>query len=393
MGRWARVMRIALGVLFVVLALAYVIRSALLKAYVDENAALVEVYWPDHPRVLASAALIEVARAAGGGEPVPPETISRLRRLSEISPLFPEPFLVAGATAVREGDYARAERLLLHARTRAPRSAAARYLLADLNLRQNRIGPALEELAVIRRLVPSLSVTLAPALAQYIARAGAGEEVRRVLREDPQLEDLLLTELAADPRNAKTILMLARPYRRSEPVPQWHQRLVASLVEAGDYDTAFALWRRYAAPSDAAADVASFQRSSSRSPFTWTFAENSAGSANADRNGVHIFFTGRENVTLASRLVMLPPGSYLLSMTVRGRAPAEGAVSWSVTCVPEKQQVARLPIAATGALSQRFDVPSDCSAQKLELIGLGQTFPATAEFTISGFQLKRLAGQ
>lgn len=393
MVRWLRVMRIVLGVLFVVLALAYVTRSAVLKAYVDQNAALVEVYWPDHSSVLASAALVEVAKAAGGGEPVPPETIRRLKRLSEISPLSPEPFLVAGATAVKEGDYTRAERLLLHARTRAPRSAAARYLLADVYLRQNRIGPALEELAVIRRLVPALSGTLAPALAQYIARAGAGEEVRRVLREDPQLEDLLLTELAADPRNAKTILELARPHRPSEPVPQWHQRLVASLVEAGDYGTAYALWRRYASPSDAAANVARFQRSSSPSPFTWTFAENSAGSANADGNGLQIFFTGRENVALASKLVLLPPGSYLLSMTVRGRAPSEGAVSWSVTCLPEKQPIARLPIAASGQLALRFDVPSDCSAQRVELIGLGQTFPTTAELTILDFQVKRLAMQ
>lgn len=386
-------MRIALAGLFAVLAVAYVTRSALLKAYVDQNVALVEAYWPDHSSVLASAALVEVAEAAGGGEPVPPQTIRRLNRLSEISPLSPEPFLVAGATAVREGDYPRAERLLLHARTRAARSAAARYLLADLYLRQNRIGPALAELAVIRRLVPALSGTLAPALAQYIARTGGGEEVRRVLREDPQLEDLLLTELAADHRNARTILELARPYRRVEPIPGWHQRLVASLVEAGDYGAAYALWRRYASPGDAEADLASFQRSSSPSPFAWTFAENSAGSANADGNGLQIFFTGRENVTLASRLVLLPPGSYLLSMTVRGRAPAEAAVGWSVTCMPEKRQVAYLAIAAAGQLARKFDVPSDCSAQRLELIGLGQTFPTTAEFTILEFQLKRLARQ
>lgn len=391
MGQWPIQMRVAIGALFVATMGVFAVRSAFVKAYVDENVTLAHSVWAEHPDVLASVSMIEVGQAAGQSRAVPLETMGRLRKLAAVSPLAAEPFLVSAATMIRNGNYVAAERLLIHARTREPRSEAARYLLGDLHLRQNRLGPALENLSVLRRLVPSMSQALAPALADYVRRTGAGEELRAVLKGDPELENLLLTELAADHRNAGLVLQLARPHRNSDTVPAWHQRLVASLVKAGEYDQAHDLWRRYAAPGDAARDLSTFRRSSAPSPFTWTFAETSAGSATPENNVLQIFFTGRENVSFASKVVMLAPGIYRLSTAVTGRPPAEGQVSWSVTCLPEGTELAQLPLSAPGNSSLSFAIPQSCRAQKLELKGMGQTFPEPAEFTITNFSVRRVS--
>lgn len=393
MGRWPREVRIAIGTLFVVLAGAHAIRSAVVRAYVDEDVTVAASAWPEHPKALASGSLLAVAQVAGRGDPVPSETKGNLRRLAATSPLSAEPFLVAGATEVRNGNYGVARRLLVHARERDPRSAAARYLLSDLYLRQNQLAPALQEVAVLRRLAPSISGPLIKALAEFIRLSGATKEVRGVLDSDPELENMLLTELATEPRNAAVILQLARPHRSSDRIPSWHQRLVASLVEAGEYGRAFLLWRRYAPRGDAATDISNFERSSLPSPFTWTFSESSAGSAAPDGNALQIFFTGRQNLTFASKLAMLPSDTYGISLRVSGEPPAEGNVSWSVTCLPEGKQVAQLPVSDAGQVSLRFEIPADCVAQKLELKGFGQVFPETAEFTISDFRVRRLPKQ
>lgn len=393
--RRSKVLGAIIAVLFVVLSGAYAIRTAVVSAYIESNPAFAASVWPGHPDVLASKSMAEVGQAAARGEAVPVETLGRLKLLSARSPLVPEPFLVTGATALRTGNYSKAEELLVAARQRSSRSIAARYLLSDLYLRQNRIPPALEELAVLTRLMPSISAPLAPALAQYAQTPGAAPRLRQVLKDDPQLESLLLTELAADPRNADLILWLARPHRPSDDVPRWQQRLVTSFVEAGDYSRAFQLWRRYAPQADSSGDISRFERSASVSPFTWTLAQGSAGSAETHNGGLQVVFTGRNTVTLASRVSLLSPGSYRMRMQISDELPDAETISWSITCLANDSQILNIPFsrARSGVLSARFHVPRECRAQKFELKGVAQTFPQTAEFLLKEFQVEPVSGQ
>ena len=98
---------------------------------------------------------------------LPPESArGRLRHLATSAPLAPEPLLVHGAIALKEGQTQRAERLLVEARRLSPWSAAARFLLADVWLNQGRIEDGLGEMAALSLLIPGSSVQLAPALAQ-----------------------------------------------------------------------------------------------------------------------------------------------------------------------------------------------------------------------------------
>lgn len=384
-------LRLVLAAAFVLLAGTFALRSAMVAAYTKTNAPLAARWWPDHPEVSASVAMIEVGHAAGLNQGVPPDTSTRLKALSTRAPLAPEPFLVAGTSELSRGNYSEAETFLLAARERGPRSAATRYLLSELYLRQNRVGAALAELAVFRRLVPALTGALAPALAQFAQTPGAASRMRHVLKNDPDLENLVLTELAADHRNADLILSLAARRPTDGAVPAWQGKLLSALVTGGNYEQAYALWRAFAPPTDVRADLSSFQRSKSPSPFTWTLAEGSAGAVEAAQNGLDVQFTGRANVTLASRTVLLPKGRYVMRMRVSGDVPPAESVSWSLTCLPNDRKAANVSLARPGTLSVAFEVAEECRAQRLELKAVGQTFPETAEFSIRGFVIRRLS--
>ena len=102
--------------------------------------------------------------------------------------------------AARTGNFERAETLLSIARQRAPRSAAARYLMADLYLRTNRPVAAMAEMAVLNRLLPAGSLQLAPSLAAYARVPGSIPRIKALLESYPELEEPLLHSPNCVPR-------------------------------------------------------------------------------------------------------------------------------------------------------------------------------------------------
>lgn len=130
---------------------AEVARLTLAVAFAETRPQLAARLGPSVPDVLVSQAMAQVGEAAAQGQAPPQSAIQRLRQLTRVAPLRADPFLVEGAIAQRDGDIVRAEQLLLEARRRDPRSAAARYLLADLWLRQGRIADGIVEMAILSR--------------------------------------------------------------------------------------------------------------------------------------------------------------------------------------------------------------------------------------------------
>lgn len=386
------ILRVILAALFVLVTGAFAIRTAVVGAYSNEKPSVAASFWGGHPDVLTATSMAEVGEAAARTELPSANTLERLKTLAKRSPLAPEPFLVRGATAMSAGDYGRAEQLFLAARQRDPRSVAARYLLADLFLRQNRGAEAIQELAVLIRLMPSFIAPLTPALAQYARTPGAVSHLRQAIRENPQLETLILTELASDPGNTELVLSLAPDQRTTDEAPPWRHKLVSTLIEAGEYDRAYVVWRRFGS-GDESDEGFAFRRAPVPSPFSWTFAQQNAGTAEPINGRLDVVFSGTKSLILASKVARLEPGIYEMRMQVAGDTPE--SVRWSVTCLPGNRQVVEAPLssARSGNLSSRFHIPPDCPAQKLELKGVAETFPATAKFSISGFEVKQVAAQ
>lgn len=387
-------LRAILVILFVLLAGGHAVRTAAVKALAEEQPAKVAGLWPGHPDMLRSVAMGEVGEAAGRGQAPPPSALQRLEQLALAEPLAPEPFLVQGAIAQRGGDGARAEQLLAAARTRDPRSAAARFLLADLYLRNGRILPGLAEMSVLARLVPGAMQQVAPALAAFATSAGAVPHLKRILLAHPELEPALLSRLAEQPRNAELILAIARPRQGGEEPPRWHGILLAKLVEDGDYARAHSVWSRLTAvPPEASRGLvnADFARDGAPPPFGWTLAASSQGVAEPGGGGLRVLYFGRDDAVLASQLMLLPAGRYRIAMRVSGLADDNAGIGWTVTCLPREQRVLELPL-GDGPIAGNFAVPVGCQAQRLELQGTAKEFSRSTDFRIAGVRLVRIGG-
>lgn len=348
---------------------------------------------PEIPPVLAATVMADIGAAAAAGTAPRPETLADLRQLAAIAPLRPEPFLVNAALAERAGDSARSVELLTQARLRSPRSAAARYLLADNLLRGGNVIGALREMAVVSRLLPGASVQLVPALAQYARTPGARDELAAVVRANPLLKRPLLNALAADPANAELALALAgRDLRSPDPKDKaWKSRLLQGVVARRDYPGAYALWRKLAGVPGGPAPLlynGSFRQTEAPPPFDWTYASGRGGGVAEPANGrLRVLYYGREDLVLASQLLLLKPGAYRFQAPTSGTA-APDALSWKLTCAGSKKELMALNVGAAGRAT--FTVPPGCSAQRLALSGRSSDMPEDSDVLIGPIALAKV---
>lgn len=380
--------------MFVIVAGAQIVRTVLLSSNGASSSIAVST-WPLHPQVQTSAIMAAVGGAAAKGEQPPERTLQQLRSLTSKEPLALEPLLVHGAIAVRSGDFARAEALLVEARRRAPRSPAARYLLGDLYLRSGRALQAMAEMAVLNRLMPAASMQLAPALAQYATTPGASGNVRAILDGYPELEQPLLAELAKDPRNADLVLALASAGRSEAATPAWQRVLLRALINGGDYARAHAIWARLAGVKAGEPGLfnPAFQPIGAPPPFNWDIAGGSGGVAEAKSGGLEILYFGREDVVFARQTMLLRTGRYRLQMTVSTRSGDPLAAAWTVTCLGGRQRLLELPLKAQGQVSAEFTVPGGCPAQEIALRAEGKEFPEQADFRVADLRLSKAGAE
>lgn len=389
-----RTVRITAAAAFVLAAGTHIAQSA---AGSSESFGLAGTVAPSHPSVIKADIMTEVGLAAARGDNPPASALAILEQLAQIQPLGPEPFLVHGAIAFRAGETDRAEALLVEARKRAPRGAAARYLLADLYLRTGRPLPAMVEMSVLHRLLPDASGQLAPALAAYASIPGAVRQLEAILRAYPELEPSLLEELAGDPGNAELVMRLADRTPKGAP-GQWRERLVRGMLDRGDHARAHQLWERVSGvrvPSGALFNP-SFDASNAPPPFNWTLARDSGGVAEARSGGLQLLYYGREDIDLAAQVLLLEPGSYRLAMVVSGDVGEPRSLRWMVGCLGGDQLLLDLPLpGGTGnrPAAGSFTVPAGCTAQRLQLRAEGTEFPKEADARISGLRLERAGRQ
>ena len=381
------------------LAAAYqVARSAAASNYVGTDPDLAARIWPAHPRVALAVAMGEIGTSAAASQAALPATVARAMEAARRGPLLVEPFLIEGAVALSKGDPVQAERMFREARRRDPRSAAARYFLAQLYLVSGRAREGLAEAAVLTRLVRGGSYALVPGLIRYAREPGAVPNLRRIFAANPELGDLVLVELARDASNAALVIDLAADGvdAGKGTAPPWQAALIRSLIERGDYAKAHALWRRVSGvrATQPALFNPNFARNDALAPFNWTLGSGAFGVAEPiESGGLQLIYYGRDNAQFAWQLLLLRPGSYELSMRVKRDSPNgdPSLLGWTVTCQPGTRQLLDLPIAnadkGDGVLAGRFTVPANCPSQLLVLGGSAREFARTEQATISSLQL------
>jgi hypothetical protein len=366
-----------------------IIRTA---AVADREArpALAMALWPSHPRVVVDRMLLAIAASAAREEVAPPGIQASIREAAIKAPLSPDPFLIAGALAEAEGRGAAAERLLLAARDRDPRSRGTRFLLAERYIRTGRVAAGLMEMQALVSLQARGIEAFGPAVAAYARTPGAVPELRAFFAKSPRVEAGILSILAVDAANADLVLSLARG-RPAEP--DWRPQLLASLASSGQYARGRALWTQfYRLRQPPSLFNPSFAETAASPPFNWSFAQTTEGVAEPDgKGGLDVLYYGRSNAVLASQLLVLEPGRYRL-MAETSASDGEVGVSWTARCADSPQPLLSLRL-RPGATAGEFSVPPNCQAQWLELQGIAGEPPRVSELTVRGLRLARGAGE
>jgi hypothetical protein len=195
-------------------------------------------------------------------------------------------------------------------------------------------------------------------------------------------------------RTVPAALALADP-RANGPQP-WLVQVVNTLILAGDYSRARSAWARMAGVGQAPGELlhdADFRDSKSPPPFNWQLTSSTVGLAERQPGGLYILFYGDEDGTLASQLLLLPPGAYQLSMKLNGAPARAHSLTWALWCDKAAQPLSSVTLDVAAARGWRFEVPAGCPAQWLKLSGVSADVPQQVDVSVSGLLLtKRPAG-
>lgn len=387
----------ARGLVVAVLAVplaALIVRNATAVAFSESEPETAAAVWPGHPAVEISRGMVAIAAAARDRQPVRPEVLHSVYQAGRKDPLAPEPFLVRGVEAQLAGDTALARKAFAAAQLRDPRSLPARYFLAQDAFQRGDAASGLKDIVILARLAPYGATSLAPYLGAYAVDRSTWPQLRTVLRENPELAAATLQSLAKDPANADVILALAEG-RQREPNNPWIPVLLSNLVRAGDYGKARSVWAQLShIRLDASSSIfdPTFSRSDAPPPFNWTLTSSTVGLAERrPGGGLHVIYYGQEDGALASQLLVLPPGTYRLTMRATGDLGAAQPLQWRLICASSNAEIGAAPFGAAAVKGWAFTVAGACGAQQLQLVGSSSDMPRQVDVTINQVLLTREA--
>lgn len=364
---------------------AIAIRNAAVNSLAGRDPNRAARLWSSHPDVQIGLAMVAIGKSAATGGDVSNLVFDRLRQASIAAPLAAEPFVVAGIRNELAGNRGDAERAFLAARQRDPRSLPARYFLSLHYLRANDMR-GLSEVADLARFAPEGVRSIAPFLAQFAKQREARAPMRAIFERNPSVREAVLNALAAQPANADLVLELGGAQRGAEA--PWLATLIRSLVEAGDYRRARAIWAAVAGADPAASSGLydpGFRDKRAPPPFNWELTSSVLGIAERRDGRLYVMHNGEREGVLARQLALLAPGTYRFDAPASGDIADSGLV-WVARCVNAAagQNLSSTPVSA-GVFD--VEVPADCPAVWIELSGRSSDIGRQSEALIGPLRL------
>jgi hypothetical protein len=370
------------------------VRNAGVDAFANLQPSLASQFWSGHPATELSLGMTEIARASRARAAVPQSAFALIGDAAVKEPLSPEPFLVRGVQAQLAGEPAAAERAFEAAQRRNPRSLPAAYFLADRYFQTGDSAGGLREVGLLARLVPYGSGTLAPYLAAYAADPAHWPRLRLLFRGNPALASNTLTRLAANVSTVPAVLALADNRQSLETAP-WFPAVLNTLVGAGRYDQARALWAKARGLAEQPGEFihdTGFVDSRSPPPFNWSLTSSNVGSAERQPgHRLHVVFYGQEDGILASQLLVLSPGGYRLSLQLLGDRDRARVLTWSLWCDGSDAPISSVTLDTAAQRGWSVHVPAACPAQWLKLSGSSPDVAQQSDVQISALKLERIA--
>ena len=342
-----------------------------------------EAWFPGDPALDMAEAGRQI-RAGNGA--VPHKLIDRVNQAGRLDPFAAEPFLAAALARPSTGRPGARLRLLEEARRRNPRDSGARIFLLDEYLRLAKAGAAIDEIAVLLRLLPGSEQALLPVLTRLITDPDTRPQALAALAANP-LRQPLLRDLAT--ANASPFLLVALTpdlagAARREADRRWLPAVIDPYVARGDIPAAWQLWTHF---GGIAPDPRGLLRDGDFAgrfapPFGWELSDKSGGLAETRGRWLRVTDYGRIGWTPARQLLRLPPGGYRLAFGTRGVSGEAPELSWRIECVGKGGRLLDLPIGPPGlfadAAPERFVVPPEgCEGQWLSLVVRAAAFRRT----------------
>ena len=383
-------LRAVVAIVAALLIAAQIVRNAAVSALAETKPAAAAKAWSGHPASEIGLAMTEIARSSRARQPIPQTAFAMIEDAAAKAPLAAEPFLVRGVQAQVAGDGAAAQRAFEAAQWRNPRSLPAAYFLADRYFRSGNVTGGLREVGALARLSPDGGTAAVPYLTQYAMSSANWPALRSLFATNPQVAQPVLIMLASDVKTVPAALALANP--RETGNQPWLGAVVDTLIKAGDYSQARAAWARMAGPGSLSNELlhdANFRDTSSPPPFNWQLTSSTVGLAERQRGALHVLFYGDEDGTLASQLILLPPGGYRLSLRLAGDPARAHALTWAVWCDKAPQPLASVTLDVAAARGWQFQVPAGCQAQWLKLSGVSGAMPQQVDISITALTLTK----
>lgn len=385
--------RAAFAVIAALLLAVQVVRNAAVQALAETRPQDAATAWRGHPATEISVALTDIARASRARRAVPPSAFALIQDAAAKEPLAAEPYLVRGVQASIANDAATAQGAFEAAQWRDPRSLPAAYFLADRYFRSHDVKRGLREIAALTRLSPEGGAAVVPYVAQYAVNSSNWPAIRDLFRSNSALAQRVLVALSSNPQTVPAALALAgRPDAGDK---QWVPVLVTTLVQSGDYGRARAAWARLSKGNARRGELVhdlSFRDTESPPPFNWQLTSSTVGLAERQKGGrLHVLFYGDEDGSLATQLLLLPPGSYRMSMRLIGDATRGHALTWSIWCDKASQPLSSITLDVAATRSWQFQVPAGCTAQWLKLSGISADMAQQVDVSIGDVRMMKVA--
>ncbi|MEA3041653.1 MAG: hypothetical protein QOC65_1142 [Sphingomonadales bacterium] len=343
--------------------------------------------------------------AADPRRPLPPAVAAAARAGARTAPLAFDPFFIVARAEEQAGRLPRATALLEEARRRRPNHLLTHIRLLGYYQAARRERELLGELDFVLRRSEAAKQFVYPELARMAARPGDRRTLAAVLASNPSWRPDFLAAAARQRIAPADVLALIEEMRRQRPgvdlTPE-RDLYVQALAQAGDFRRARALWLE-SLPAPARARHAllfdgTFRQARSVPPFGWVYAGTESGRAERSLEGgqpyLDVSYFGGSDVVLAEQVLTLEPGRYRFRTRARSESgdPTSGAILWNLTCTGGTGLL-RLPLVGLREsyrdIQGGFQVPGNCPAQRLRLIGAAGDVAATVEMQLAAVEVIR----
>lgn len=272
--------------------------------------------------------------------------------------------------ALVEQDLDRRERLLRLAHAVSRRDVSATLQLADVQFRKGQITPALSGLN--RALIVSslLDQTVFPLLANAATDPGGAEQLRSLLRRDPEWAERLIRWAIANPATLAPLSAVVGDIPEGSPARQQGlgQQMVDLLTVQRRYAEAFAVQRAYGSSAPSIADLTT----GLFPPLNWQLIDNyDSGSRPFGENVLEVFGNPGRQGDFAQIITRLEPGSHRLSLRIDETMGRGAELRFAAMCAgpqADRTVAERTAPLADGTAAFSFEIPaSGCQLQRLVL--------------------------